>query len=86
MIPDPKAVTPGTEISNDDSIDLLHESLEVLDPREREIITMRFFENKTLDEVSRLIGRTRERVRQIQNQALSKLRTIMQDESGVVAF
>ena len=86
LIPDPKAVTPGTEISNDDSIDLLHESLEVLDPREREIITMRFFENKTLDEVSRLIGRTRERVRQIQNQALLKLRTIMQDESGVVAF
>ena len=85
LIADPRAVEPGTEISNDDSIDLLHESLEALDPREREIITMRFFENKTLDEVSHMIGRTRERVRQIQNQALGKLREIMQDESGAIA-
>ena len=85
LIADPRAVEPGTEISNDDSIDLLHESLEALDPREREIITMRFFENKTLDEVSIMIGRTRERVRQIQNQALGKLREIMQDESGAIA-
>ena len=46
---------------------------------------MRFFENKTLDDVSLKIGRTRERVRQIQNQALSKLRSRMKEEAGVVA-
>ena len=85
LIADPRALTPGTEISNDDSLELLRESLDTLDPREREIITMRFFENKTLDEVSRLIGRTRERVRQIQNQALVKLREVMREESGIVA-
>lgn len=85
LIPDPSAVAPGTEISNDDSLELLQESLEVLDPREREIITMRYFENKTLDEVSHIIGRTRERVRQIQNQALAKLKELMIDESGIVA-
>ena len=85
LIPDPKAIAPGTEMCNDDSMDLLMEGLEVLDPREREIITMRFFENKTLDEVSHSIGRTRERVRQIRNQALAKLKEIMLEESEVIA-
>ena len=37
---------------------------------------------KTLEEVSQEIGRTRERVRQIQNQALSKLRSMLADEAG----
>jgi RNA polymerase primary sigma factor len=37
---------------------------------------------KTLEEVSQEIGWTRERVRQIQNQALSKLRVILEDESS----
>lgn len=85
LIPDPKAVAPGTRISNDDSLELLRESLALLDPREREIITLRYFENKTLDEVSRIIGRTRERVRQIQNQALAKLKDLMNDESEIIA-
>ena len=85
LIPDPNAVDPGAAISNEDSMELLREGLNSLDPREREIITMRYFENKTLDEVSRLIGRTRERVRQIQNQALAKLKELMIEESEIVA-
>ena len=36
---------------------------------------------KTLEEVSQAIGRTRERVRQIQNQALKKLRDRMNEEN-----
>lgn len=86
LIPDPKAVTPGTQLCNDDSMELLRESLNLLDPREREIITMRYFENRTLEEVSKLIGRTRERVRQIQNQALTKLKGIMLEESEIITF
>jgi RNA polymerase primary sigma factor len=85
LIADPHAIQPDTGISNDDSMELLQESLELLDPREREIIAMRFFENKTLDEVSHMIGRTRERVRQIQNQALLKLRSLMKEECEVVS-
>lgn len=85
LIPDPKAVMPGTGMCNNDSLDLLEECVSQLEPREREIIFMRFFENKTLDDVSLKIGRTRERVRQIQNQALSKLRSRMKEEAGVVA-
>ena len=37
---------------------------------------------KTLEEVSQEIRRTRERVRQIQNQALAKLRAMLADEAG----
>ena len=36
---------------------------------------------RTLEEVSQEIGRTRERVRQIQNQALSKLKSMLADEA-----
>ena len=36
---------------------------------------------RTLEEVSQEIGRTRERVRQIQNQALSKLKLLLSDEA-----
>ena len=49
-----------------------------LDMRERLIIQLRFgldgCRPRTLDEVSHMIHRTRERVRQLQNQALAKLR------------
>ena len=52
--------------------------LRYLKPRERVVIQRRFglngFSRHTLEQVSGVIGRTRERVRQIQNQALDKLR------------
>lgn len=80
LIPDPDAEIPGSAVSDRDSLEILKEGLKQLDKREREVISLRFFGNKTLDEVSTIIGRTRERVRQIQNQALEKLRTIMKDE------
>jgi RNA polymerase primary sigma factor len=63
--------------------------LEDLDVRERLILQMRFgldgSRARTLEEVSQQIGRTRERVRQIQNQALTKLKTMLADEAGFAA-
>ena len=60
--------------------------LDKLDVRERRILEMRFglkgSRPLTLEEVSQEIGRTRERVRQIQNQALTKLKQLLVDESG----
>ena len=56
-----------------------------LTDREKLVLELRFGllsgRPKTLEEVSQAIGRTRERVRQIQNQALKKLRERMQRES-----
>jgi hypothetical protein len=58
--------------------DELSELLEVLDDRERKIIFKRFGlddgKPKTLEEVGKKFGVTRERIRQLQNIALAKLR------------
>ena len=59
--------------------------LDQLDERERRILEMRFGlrggRALTLEEVSQEIGRTRERVRQIQNQALAKLKQLLAEET-----
>jgi len=58
--------------------DELSELLQVLDDRERKIIFKRFGldggKPKTLEEVGKNFGVTRERIRQLQNIALAKLR------------
>ena len=54
------------------------EVLKSLSPREREVIEMRFGlrdgQARTLDEVARRYGITRERIRQIESRGLLKLR------------
>ncbi len=56
----------------------LTEALDSLDPRERKIIQMRFGlergEERTLSEVAEMMGVSRERIRQIEQAALAKLR------------
>src|SRR5439155_507246 len=78
MIGDEDAETPF-ELLRDKN--LLHEMdglLEVLDKREKKIIAQRFGLNggkpKTLEDVGKDFGVTRERIRQLQNIALAKLR------------
>jgi len=86
IIPDRGAQTPDRILSDVESVGRLVDLLSELDERERMILKMRFGLDgnrpKTLEEVSQTIGRTRERVRQIQNQALTKLRELLQDEAG----
>jgi RNA polymerase primary sigma factor len=52
--------------------------LEILSPRERRVIELRYGldgeEPRTLDEIGRTFSVTRERIRQIENQSLKKLR------------
>ena len=58
----------------------LAEALEILDARERKILSMRYGlergEERTLTEVAEVIGVSRERIRQIEQAALSKLRRV----------
>ncbi len=60
--------------------------LDVLDDRERKIIFSRFGldggKPKTLEEVGKKFGVTRERIRQLQNIALSKLRRALEQEGA----
>jgi len=78
MLPDLMAKMPGGEMDDRDVKSLLQDCVDQhLTEREKLIINMRYGlhggEQHTLDEISELIGRTRERVRQIQHKALKKL-------------
>ena len=85
IIPDRHAMTPDQILGDVESVFRLMDLLEKLEERERRILEMRFGlrgnRPLTLEEVSQEIGRTRERVRQIQNQALSKLKAMLADEA-----
>ena len=86
IIPDRGAMTPDRILGDEESVHRLLSLLSELDERERLILKLRFGLDgkrpKTLEEVSQEIRRTRERVRQIQNQALAKLRAMLADEAG----
>ena len=75
---DLSSATPGANLSQEDLHHLILDVIEFkLTEREKQIIVMRYGigqSPKTLEEVSKEIGRTRERVRQIQHQALRKLK------------
>jgi RNA polymerase primary sigma factor len=87
IIPDRTATMPDRILGDREAIMRLTKLLTHLDLREKRIIVMRFGLDgnrpKTLEEVSQEIGRTRERVRQIQNQAMDKLKNLLSDEAGV---
>lgn len=89
IIPDRHAMTPDQILGDVESVFRLMDLLEKLEERERRILEMRFGlrgnRPLTLEEVSQEIGRTRERVRQIQNQALAKLKQLLVDEAGFAA-
>ena len=89
IIPDRHAMTPDQIIGDIESVFRLMDLLDKLEDRERKILEMRFGlrggRTLTLEEVSQQIGRTRERVRQIQNQALTKLKQLLMDEAGFQA-
>lgn len=84
IIPDRTAFSPERMLGNVDSLDRLKDLFATLDEREKIILEMRFGLNghtaNSLEDVSKKIGRTRERVRQIQNQALSKLKSMLIEE------
>jgi RNA polymerase primary sigma factor len=68
----------------------LAEALDHLDPRERKILQMRFGlergEERTLTEVAQVMGVSRERIRQIEQAALAKLRRMPGLRSEVIEY
>jgi hypothetical protein len=83
IIADSCASTPEEIIENLENLDRLRNLITNLDEREQKILILRYGLDgnlpKTLEEVSVLIGRTRERVRQIQMQSLKKLKSFIDD-------
>lgn len=77
-IADPNTSDPSTAFQKASEKVETHSSLDILSPRQRAIIEARFpldgRKGKTLQEVGAEFGVTRERIRQVQNIALKKLR------------
>jgi len=73
---------PSQLLQDSDIRESIADWLEELSDKQREVLSRRFglrgYESSTLEEVGREIGLTRERVRQIQVEALRRLRTIME--------
>ena len=81
IVGDENAVNPFDSLRDRSRNSDLHAMVESLDPREAEIIRYRFGldgrDELTLEEVGQKFKVTRERVRQLQNLALSKMRKAM---------
>lgn len=84
MLMDERTRTPDVEMVEADNLKLVLTRLNEMDKREATVLRMRFGLNdnppKTLKEIGESLGLTRERVRQIENEALGKLSaTLMAD-------
>jgi RNA polymerase primary sigma factor len=87
MVGDERADTPYAQLEDKTTNAMLREMLESLPDRERTILRYRFGldgdSEKTLEEVGVYFGVTRERIRQIQNVALEKLRKMIEKREAV---
>ncbi|TVQ31524.1 MAG: sigma-70 family RNA polymerase sigma factor [Phycisphaeraceae bacterium] len=81
---DPRGSTPEEEVLLQDELDTIQRLLETIDDREGAVLQMRFGldgeEPKTLKQIGEEIGVTRERVRQIELEALRKLNKRLSDD------
>jgi RNA polymerase primary sigma factor len=77
-VADANAAAPFDQLVKDNDAELVREVLATLGPKEREVLDLRFGladgTPRTLEEIGQRFRLTRERIRQIQNEALKKLR------------
>ena len=78
LIEDSEAIQPGEAVSFTLLQEQLHSVLDTLSEREAGVVSIRFGltdgQPKTLDEIGKVYGVTRERIRQIESKAMAKLR------------
>ncbi|CAN0562132.1 unnamed protein product, partial [Laminaria digitata] len=79
--PTPEAIV-GDLIDSETRAQWIADAMEHLTQREREVISRRFLKDDkiTLAEIGETFGVTKERIRQIEGKALSKLRDALQDK------
>ena len=87
VVADDNAELPGAGLDKEDSFELLKEVLPKLPAREASILRLRFGleggVEKTLEEIGAIMRLTRERIRQLQNLALMRLRRLMEERDSV---
>ena len=79
FIVDEISIAPENRVSQENLFIDIKKILNILSPKERDVLIMRFGidnngEHKTLDEIGSQYGVSRERVRQIENRAIAKLK------------
>jgi RNA polymerase nonessential primary-like sigma factor len=83
---DKNSVDPADQLAKEHLHASLDECLKELNEKQREVLSRRFglegYERQTLEEVGKAVGLTRERVRQIQMNALKTLREVL-EKSGL---
>jgi RNA polymerase primary sigma factor len=83
MVTDERQQSPDDAMVESDSLHHVMNMLQTMDPREASVLRMRFGldnnEPKTLKEIGEQLGPTRERVRQIETEALNKMAESMED-------
>ena len=85
-IVDESTIAPESLVSQESMLDDIKGMLEQLSPKERDVLILRFGLNndgnkKTLDEIGSLYGVSRERIRQIENRAISKLKKLCKNKN-----
>ena len=88
LIADEEGETPFESLRDKNLFDEMQGVLNVLDQREKKVIAQRFGldgeEPKILEEIGKSLGVTRERIRQLQNTALTKLRRALSKKEGAL--
>src|SRR3954449_6169193 len=83
MVMDERLKTPEDELVESDCLHTVMDMLVTMDQREATVLKMRFglenHEPRTLKEIGEQLGLTRERVRQIETEALNKMAESMED-------
>ncbi|KAK9072066.1 hypothetical protein SSX86_008498 [Deinandra increscens subsp. villosa] len=86
--PDPTMLTPEEVLMKEHMIDEMYNRMEDLDARERKVLTLRFglkgYQRKTLEEIGRFYGVSKEWIRRIERRALTKLK--LDDEETLQSF
>jgi RNA polymerase primary sigma factor len=84
LVTDNESATPDNKMMRADDLSQVLDLLDQMDPREAKVLRLRFGldgeEPMTLKDIGGRLGLTRERVRQIEREALSKLRERMETE------
>lgn len=85
---DNKSLSPDTKVIHDNLFVEIRKILNQLSPKERDVLIMRFgLDNdgnkKTLEEIGSRYGVSRERIRQIENRAISKLKKLCRNNRGI---
>ena len=77
--------TPDTKVTHDNLLDDVRKILDQLNQKEKDVLILRYGlddngQKKTLDEIGNRYGVSRERIRQIETRAISKLKKLCRNQ------